>query len=59
MEVQYVYGMRRSGYVACEGLVDVVPDLTNTFSDLAITKERLSEAEERENDLTYLGNIEE
>ena len=57
--MQYVYGMRRSGYVVCEGLVDVVPDLTKTYSDLAIMKERLSEDEERENDLIYLGKIEE
>ena len=56
--LEYVYGVRQKGYVACEGLVEVVPDLTKTFCDLAITDRRLSEVEERENALTFLGKIE-
>ena len=36
--LQYVYGVSREGYVACEGLVEIVPDLTKKFLDLVITK---------------------
>lgn len=56
--MQYVYGVSREGYVACEGTAERVPDLTKTFVDLIVTKSRLSEAEEKDNDLTYLGKIE-
>jgi hypothetical protein len=56
--LQYVYGVSREGYVACEGLVEIVPDLTKKFLDLVITKKRLSEVEEKDYELTYLGKIE-
>ena len=54
----YVYGVSRKGTVSCEGISERVPDLTKTFVDLIVAKKRLSESEEKENDLTYLGKIE-
>jgi hypothetical protein len=56
--MQYVYGVSQKGTVACEGISERVPDLTKTFVDLIVTKKRLSESEEKDNDLTYLGKIE-
>lgn len=58
VEVQYVYGMSQEGYVSCEGFVEKLPDLSGQYCDLAVFKRRLSLAEERDNELTYLGEIE-
>lgn len=57
--MQYVYGVSREGHVCCESVSERVPDLTKTFVDLIVTKSRLSESEEKDNELTYLGKIEE
>lgn len=56
--MQYVYGMSQEGYLACEGFVEKLPDLSGQYCDLAVFKRRLSLAEERDNELTYLGEIE-
>lgn len=56
--MQYVYGCGVEGKVLCEGLLEQLTDLSDTFYDLAIFRRRLSESEERFNKLTYLGKIE-
>lgn len=56
--MQYVYGMSRDWAIACEGFVEKLPDLSGQYCDLAVFNRRLSLAEERENELTYLGEIE-
>lgn len=55
---QYVYGCGDKGKVLGDGLVEQLTDLSDTFYDLAIFRRKLSEAEEREHGLTYLGKIE-
>ena len=56
--MQYVYGCGVDGKLICEGLLEQLTDLSDTFYDLAIFNRKLSESEEKQNRLTYLGKIE-
>ena len=56
--MQYVYGSWRKGKLLCEGLMEQIKDTSDTYEDLVIFKRKLSQTEEKENDLIYLGEIE-
>lgn len=58
-KMQYVYGGWHKGKVVCEGLVKQVEDTGGKYEDLAIFNRKLSQAEEKEHELKYLGKIEE
>lgn len=58
-EMQYVYGGWHKREIVCEGLLSQVEDTSDKYEDLAIFSRRLSESEEKEHELKYLGKIEE
>lgn len=57
--MQYVYGGWHKREIVCEGLLSQVEDTSDKYEDLAIFSRRLSESEEKEHELKYLGKIEE
>lgn len=61
--MQYAYGMTMRGFsIGCqpkEGFLECVNDISDTFYDILIYSRKLSEKEETEYELSYLGEIDE